>query len=80
MAKLTKEEKAARRKERKAAGKGLWDEFKAFINKGNAFMLAVGVVIGGAFSAIVTAFVLIPLFFLSRRCASLLFISKLWLS
>ena len=38
-------------------GKGLWNEFKAFINKGNAFMLAVGVVIGGAFGAIVTAFV-----------------------
>ena len=38
-------------------GKGLWAEFKDFINKGNAFMLAVGVVIGGAFSAIVTAFV-----------------------
>lgn len=38
-------------------GKGLWQEFKEFINKGNAFMLAVGVVIGGAFSAIVTAFV-----------------------
>lgn len=38
-------------------GKGLWAEFKEFINKGNAFMLAVGVVIGGAFSAIVTAFV-----------------------
>ena len=37
--------------------KGLWAEFKAFINKGNAFMLAVGVVIGGAFSAIVNAFV-----------------------
>ena len=37
--------------------KGLWAEFKDFINKGNAFMLAVGVVIGGAFSAIVTAFV-----------------------
>ena len=35
----------------------LWHEFKAFINKGNAFMLAVGVVIGGAFSAIVNAFV-----------------------
>ncbi len=34
-------------------GKGLWEEFKAFINKGNALMLAVGVVIGGAFSAIV---------------------------
>ena len=38
-------------------GKGLWTEFKEFINKGNAFMLAVGVVIGGAFSAIVNAFV-----------------------
>ena len=57
MAKLTKEEKAARKAERKAAGKGLWAEFKTFINKGNAFMLAVGVVIGGAFSAIVNAFV-----------------------
>ena len=43
------------KKERK--GKGLWTEFKQFINKGNAFMLAVGVVIGGAFGAIVTAFV-----------------------
>ncbi len=38
-------------------GKGLWNEFKEFINRGNAFMLAVGVVIGGAFSAIVNAFV-----------------------
>ncbi len=57
MAKLTKEEKAARKAERKAAGKGIVNEFKAFINKGNAFMLAVGVVIGGAFSAIVNAFV-----------------------
>ena len=38
-------------------GPGLWKEFKEFINKGNAFMLAVGVVIGGAFSAIVNAFV-----------------------
>ena len=37
--------------------KGIFAEFKEFINKGNAFMLAVGVVIGGAFSAIVTAFV-----------------------
>ena len=56
MAKLTKEEKAARKAERKKAGKGLWNEFKAFMNRGNAFMLAVGVVIGGAFSAIVSAF------------------------
>ena len=38
-------------------GKGFFKEFKEFINKGNAFMLAVGVVIGGAFGAIVTAFV-----------------------
>jgi len=57
MARLTKEEKAARKAERKKAGKGLWAEFKEFINRGNAFMLAVGVVIGGAFSAIVNSFV-----------------------
>ena len=38
-------------------GKSIFTEFKEFINKGNAFMLAVGVVIGGAFGAIVTAFV-----------------------
>ena len=54
---MTKEEKIAKRKERKAKGKGLWAEFKAFINKGNAFMLAVGVVIGSAFGAITNAFV-----------------------
>ena len=38
-------------------GPGFWTEFKEFINRGNAFMLAVGVVIGAAFSAIVNAFV-----------------------
>lgn len=54
---MTKEEKAARREARKEKGQGLWAEFKAFINKGNALMLAVGVVIGSAFSAITTAFV-----------------------
>lgn len=43
-------------KKRREKGK-LWKEFKEFINKGNAFMLAVGVVIGGAFSAITNAFV-----------------------
>ena len=42
---------------KKKKGSGLWAEFKEFINRGNAFMLAVGVVIGGAFSAIVNAFV-----------------------
>ena len=30
----------------------LWQEFKAFINKGNAMALAVGTIIGGAFSNI----------------------------
>ena len=39
------------------AFKKFFEEFKAFINKGNAFMLAVGVVIGGAFNAIVTSLV-----------------------
>ena len=58
---MTKEEKKAAKAQRKAEakekGKGIWAEFKEFINKGNAFMLAIGVVIGGAFSAIVNAFV-----------------------
>ena len=35
----------------------LWKEFKAFITKGNVLDMAIGVVIGGAFSAIVTAVV-----------------------
>ena len=30
----------------------LWEEFKVFINKGNAMALAVGTIIGGAFSGI----------------------------
>lgn len=33
------------------------DEFKAFINKGNAMDLAVGVIIGAAFKSIVDSFV-----------------------
>ena len=37
--------------------KGFFAEFKEFINKGNALMLAIGVVIGAAFGAIVNAFV-----------------------
>jgi len=44
-------------KKKEKKGKGFVAEFKEFINKGNAFMLAIGVVIGAAFSAIVTAFV-----------------------
>ena len=37
--------------------KGFFAEFREFINKGNALMLAIGVVIGAAFGAIVNAFV-----------------------
>ncbi len=36
---------------------GLWDDFKAFITKGNVVDLAVAVVIGLAFQAVITAFV-----------------------
>ena len=35
--------------------KKLFQEFKAFINKGNALSLAIGVIIGASFTAIVTA-------------------------
>ena len=45
------------RKRKDKNKKGFFAEFKEFINKGNAFMLAVGVVIGGAFSAIVNSLV-----------------------
>ena len=36
--------------------KKFWTEFKAFITKGNVIDLAVGVIIGGAFQAIVASF------------------------
>jgi large conductance mechanosensitive channel len=35
----------------------LWDEFKAFAFKGNVIDLAVGVIIGGAFGAVVNSLV-----------------------
>ena len=44
--------------------KSLWAEFKEFINKGNAMALAVGTIIGGAFSGItksVTTDLIMPL-------------------
>lgn len=47
-------------KEKKAKVKkdhSLWKDFKTFISRGNVVDLAVGVVIGGAFGAIVTAVV-----------------------
>ena len=45
------------KKVRKRRNWKIFKEFKEFLNRGNAFMLAVGVVIGGAFSAIVNAVV-----------------------
>ena len=36
---------------------GLWQEFKSFAMKGNMLDLAVAVVVGGAFGAIVSSFV-----------------------
>ncbi len=59
-AKKKAEKKAKAKKAEKEAGnkvKGLWGEFKKFINRGNVVDMAVGVVIGGAFSTIVTAVV-----------------------
>ena len=56
---MTKEEKkAAKAKakaERKEKGITIWSEFKAFITRGNVLDMAVGVIMGGAFNAIVTA-------------------------
>lgn len=52
-----KEELEKKSKELGKKGKGLWAEFKKFITRGNVLDMAVGVIIGGAFSAIVTALV-----------------------
>jgi len=38
-------------------GPTMWKEFKTFVNQGNAFDLAVGVVIGAAFGKIVNSLV-----------------------
>lgn len=35
--------------------KGFWKEFKEFIMRGNVLDMAVGIIVGGAFTAIVTA-------------------------
>jgi len=43
------------RKEKREKGKGLWNEFKTFISRGNVVDMAVGVIMGSAFGAIVTA-------------------------
>lgn len=56
MAKLTKEEKKALKAKKKAEGKTFIQEFKSFISRGNIVDMAVGVIMGSAFGAIVTAF------------------------
>ncbi len=48
-----KEEKKAKRKEKRD---GLWQEFKKFISRGSVIDMSVGVIMGSAFGAIVTAF------------------------
>ena len=44
-------------KELASKSKGIFEEFKTFIKRGNVIDLAVGVVIGGAFSTIVSSLV-----------------------
>ncbi|MCQ3035623.1 MAG: MscL family protein [Bacilli bacterium] len=63
---MTKEEKLELKAQKKAAKKaakknnkglkGLAAEFKAFISRGSVIDMSIGVIIGGAFGAIVTAF------------------------
>lgn len=48
--------KAKARAERKAKGENVWTDFKKFIARGNVLDMSVGVIMGGAFNAIVTAF------------------------
>ena len=59
--KATKAEEKAKRKEKKKQMKAqrdsFWKDFKKFITKGNILDMAVGVVIGSAFSAIVNGLV-----------------------
>ena len=59
---MSRKEKRAQKKELKAMKKlsgevtGFWQDFMAFIKRGNALSMAIGVVVGGAFTAIVTSF------------------------
>lgn len=63
MSKLTPEEKEQKKiakqkakEERKKNGETLWTDFKKFISRGNILDMSVGVIMGNAFGAIVTAF------------------------
>ncbi len=44
-------------KKTKEKGKGLWAEFKEFLMQGDVMTMAVGIIIGGAFTAIVNSLV-----------------------
>ncbi len=55
--KETKTKAAASLKELRAKNKGFRKEFIDFINRGNVMDLAVGIVVGSAFTAIVTSLV-----------------------
>lgn len=59
--KRVKEPKKAKNDKTKKLAKSIWTEFRAFISRGNILDLAVGVIIGGAFNAIVNAFTAILL-------------------
>ena len=52
-----KQELKEKGKELRKKNKGFLDEFKTFINRGNVVDLAVGVIIGGAFTTIVNSLV-----------------------
>lgn len=58
---MAKEKKEKKTKKLVEGSKGFWKDFGNFIARGNVLDMAVGVVIGGAFSAIVTAVVSILL-------------------
>lgn len=45
----------AKKEKKEKKGKGFFKEFKEFISRGNVLDMAVGIIIGGAFTAIVTA-------------------------
>ena len=52
-----KEKRKERKKQMKAQSDSFWKDFKKFVTKGNIIDMAVGVVIGSAFSAIVNGLV-----------------------
>jgi large conductance mechanosensitive channel len=47
--------KQEKKKKRKEKATSFWKDFKAFITRGNILDMAVGVIVGGAFTTIITA-------------------------